>query len=239
MGTKRVNSHGMTLLELLITVGVITILIAAGGVKIKGLVQRAKVSAAKVTIHGFALCLGMTKDDTGLYPLNLSDTKEGIPPQGFSQRDWYGPYGETLSLTDPWGNPYFYELQNTVFGPQAFERTTGGPYEETFIFPASPGEGMLVVSNPGVTSGSIILNGEEIVSENEFQKITPTIIKVVDLLASNSITISLAGAPGTSIRVSISASSLSKDATYVLGSYGKDGQVGGAKYDADIVYGDF
>ncbi len=239
MGTKRVNSHGMTLLELLITVGVITILIAGGGVKIKELVQRARVSAAKVTISGFALCLGMMKDDTSLYPLNLSDTKEGAPPQGFSQRAWYGPYAATLSLTDPWGNPYFYELQNTVFGPQEFERTMGGPYDETFVFSASPGEGMLVISNPGVPSGSVVLNGEEIVSEDEFKTITPTIMKVVDLLASNSITIKLAGAPGISIRVSISASSLSKDAIYLLGSYGKDGEVGGTKYDADIVYGDF
>ena len=229
----------MTLLELLITVGVITILIAAGGVKIKGLVQRARVSAAKVTINGFALCLGMMKDDTGLYPLSLSDTKEGAPPQGFSQRDWCGPYAATLSLTDPWGSPYFYELQNAVFGPQAFERTAGGPYEETFIFPASPGEGMLVISNPGITSGSVILNGEEIVSENEFKNITPTIIKVVDLLASNSITIRLASAPGISITVSITASSLSKDAIYILGSYGSDGQTGGTKYEADLAYGDF
>ncbi len=239
MGMKRVNSHGMTLLELLITVGVITILIAAGGVKIKGLVQRAKVSAAKVTINGFALCLSMMKDDTGLYPLNLSDTKEATPPQGFSQRDWYGPYGATLSLTDPWGNPYFYDLQNTVFGPQDFERTEGQPYEKTFIFPASPGEGMLVISNPGITSGHVILNGEEIVSENEFQRITPTIIKIVDLLASNSITIRLASAPGISITVSISTSTLSKDAIYILGSYGSDGQTGGTKYEADLAYGDF
>lgn len=220
---------------------VIILLIAVSSQVVRGLIQRAKVSASKATLNGFALCVGMIKDDTGLYPENLSDTKEADPPEGFSFRDWCGPYAPTLSLKDPWGNLYFYQLQDTIFGPQDFERTTGNPYEGTFTFTASPSppKGTLIIENPGVTSGSVTLNGEEVVEEDEFKKITPVIIKEVNLLATNTITIKLRSTPGLTIKVSITTSQTSKDATFTLGSYGRDGQFGGTKYDADIVYGKF
>lgn len=248
---KKLNDdsrNGMTLLELLIGIGIIMILIAGTGFQLRGLIQRAKVQAAKATINAFALCLGMVKADTGLYPLLLEDVNKADPPTenpsdpnwcGFS-KDWGGPYGMTISFTDPWGTDYFYWLtDSTVFGPTTIERTTGEPYEETFIFPASVGPGTLLIANPGVSSGSVTLNGEEIVSQDEFQHIVPVIIKTVNLLASNTITIRLTSTPGLSIDLSISAQSTSKDAVFVLGSWGKNGEEGGSKFDGDIVYGYF
>lgn len=238
---KAKNSTGMSLMELLLGTIIIMILLALLGFQVRGLVQRAKVSAAKATIDGLALCLKMIKDDTGLYPEALVDIRSPSPPsdETFSFSGWSGPYGRTVSLTDPWRNPYFYELQDLVFGPKVFERETGQPQEETFAFDAIPGTGMLVVANPGITSGSITLNGEEIVTQNEFKNVTPAIVKTVNLLAANTITIRLTSSPGLTIRVSISASQTSKNATFTLGSYGKNGQEGGVKYDADIVYGTF
>ncbi len=243
---KRKNSFGMTFLELLMGVVVVIILIALVGFQVTGLLQKAKVSAAKTTMTGIALCLGMIKDDTGLYPEKLEDINEPGPPDtigtvDFSARDWYGPYGGTLSLTDPWGNDYEYTLQNIVFGPDSFEREGGGQFEETFYFDAdAAGPGTLIIENPGVSSGSIELNDEEIVSQDEFKKITPSTVKEVTLLVGeNKLYIKIGGTPGITITISISASATSKDATFALWTYGKDGDEGGSKYDADIVYGTY
>ncbi len=244
MNIRKLNKNStsaMTLLELLIAISIIFVLITAAGLQIKGLIQRAKVSAAKTTILGFGLCLSMVKDDTGLYPENLADLDDAGPPATsgdakFSSRSWYGPYEETLSLTDPWGNEYFYELQDIVFGPQDFERTAGKPYEETFTFSAFSPTGTLTIQNPGVTSGSVILNGEEIVSEDEFKKIIPRIVKEINLLATNTITIKLASAPGITITISISAGQTSKNATFTLLSKGRDGELNTID---DIEYGEF
>jgi type II secretory pathway pseudopilin PulG len=232
----------MTLLELLIGTIVIMILLALIGFQLKGLVQKAKVSAARATMNGFALCLSMAKDDTGLYPENLSDLKDAKTPSHpiFSFRGWSGPYGATLSLNDPWGSEYQYELsERTVFGPETIERETGKPYEKTFTFPAFPGPGTLIIDNPGVTSGSITLNGEEIVTPDEFKHTTPTIIKTVTLLAANTITIKMASKPGLTIAVKLTAHTTSKEATFTLWSWGRDGHEGGEKYNADIVFGTY
>ncbi len=237
---KKLKPRGMTLLELLIGTIVIMILLALIGFQLKGMVQKAKVSAAKATMNGFALCLSMAKDDTNLYPEVLSDLKKAVPPSHatFSFRGWSGPYGGTLSLNDPWGNEYQYELsERTVFGPETIERETGKPYEETFTFDASPGPGTLIIDNPGVTSGNIILNGEEIVTQNEFKHTTPTIIKSVTLLSANTITIKVTSKPGLTIAINITAKTTSKEATFTLWSWGKDGCEGGEKYNTDIVYG--
>ncbi len=49
---KRPNTRGMTLLELLVGISIILILIAGAGLQIRGLIQKAKVIAAKATING-------------------------------------------------------------------------------------------------------------------------------------------------------------------------------------------
>ena len=239
---RKLNSRGMTLLELLIGTIVIMILLALIGFQLRGLVQKAKISAARATMNGFALCLSMAKDDTGLYPKLLKDLKEAQPPacDGFSFKGWSGPYGRTLSLNDPWGNPYQYELsEKTVFG-ETIERETGIPYNETFTFTATAGPGTLIIDNPGVTAGSIILNGEEVVTHDEFKHITPVIIKTVNLLDSNTITITLQSKPGLTITINLTAEMISKEATFTLWSWGKDGDdKGSGKYDASIVYGTY
>ncbi len=243
----------MTLLELLVGVSIILILMAGAGLQIRDLIQKAKVIAAKATINGFALCLSMIKADTSLYPEDLEDVKGATAPDTssetakFSANDWNGPYAMTLSLKDPWGNDYFYWLtETTIFGPVTIERTTGQPYVKSFNFTTAAGYGTLIVENPGVSSGSITLKeaGDleevEIVTEDDFKKIIPLIIKDnVWLGESNTLKITVWSTPGLSINLRITASVTSPDATFILGSKGKDGVYGGTKFDAEIVYGHF
>lgn len=233
------NKKGMTLLELLIGVFIITVLIAGGGFQLKGLVQRAKVSAAKTTITGFGLALSMIKDDTGLYPEELADTKEADAPEGLSNRNWYGPYAMTISLIDPWGNPYEYELEEGIlFGPQDFLTHI----DENIVFSALPGKGTIIVENSpkGVTAGRIEINGEEIVSQDELKHTTPRIEKTIyNLNSSNILHIWLQSDPKDTVVIKIT-SALSKNTTFTLYSRGRNGAKNykeDVDYD-DIVYGD-
>ncbi len=235
--------RGMTLLELLIGVFIIAILIAGGGFQLKGLIQRAKVSAAKTTITGFGLALSMIKDDMGIYPPSLAGTKEASLPEdfppGFDNRNWCGPYAMTLSTTDPWGNDYVYGLdEGIVFGPQSFETHT----DENIVFSALPGKGTIIVENPGITSGRIEINGEEIVGPDEFKHTTPKIEKdIYNLDRSNILYIWLQSDPKKHIKITITAA-LSKDTTFTLYSTGRNGITDYDEEDEDyddIEYGDF
>lgn len=238
----RIKTHspdGMTLLELLIGIVIAIILIAGISFQIKWVIQRAKVAAAKATITGIDLCLSMIKDDMSLYPQNLSDINGAEPPAGFSSGNWCGPYGPTLSLTDPWGNPYFYELtEGVVFGPGPFERETGSPLDQTIDFSAPPGGGTLIIDNHNIASAKIWLNGTLIVGSTEFYHDIYTITKSVTLLSNNTLRIWMASQPSAYLTLRVT-SPLSSNSTFSLGSYGRDGELDGEKYDADIVCGEF
>ena len=236
---KNRSRKGMTLLELLVGTAILIILVAAAGSQIKGILQRAKVMAAKSTINGFALCLSMIKNDTGLYPLELSHVKQASAPEGISVRNWYGPYGHTLSLTDPWGNPYFYELiEGIVFGPDVFQKFTP-PQTQTIVFQAPLGPGTLIIDNLEITAGRVWLNGVEIVSPDEFKHwVNSTITKTVNLLANNTLEVRLTSNPASQIFLRFT-SPFSTDTILTLGSYGRDGEAGGTGWNADIIYGDF
>lgn len=213
----------MTVLELLIGTCVIMIIIALVGFQMRGLFQRAKVSAAKSTINAYALCLGMVRDDAFIYPAALSDVKEAAPPAGFSYRDWCGPYGQRLPVNDPWGNPYFYELtEGIVFGPDNCERTTGPPFDQTFAFSAPSGSGTLCIANFGVLhAGRVWINGEEIVHPNEFQNGIPEIVKAVTLSSGNSLRVRLMSNPNEYIVIRIT-SPRSRKSTFRLRSLGRN-----------------
>ena len=203
----------MTLLELLIAITILAILIAGAGFQLKGLIQRAKISAAKSTIVGFGLSLSMIRNDTGLYPEQLSDVQRGDSPFEPCPGKWYGPYGETLSRIDPWGNEYDYKLvEGVIFGPGTFEKHTP-PIKETCVFSAPSEKGTVIIHNHGITAGRVWLNGEEIVSPDDFkQHEDDSIIEVVELLSSNILQIRLTSNPAREIELKItSATSQNSD----------------------------
>ncbi len=64
----------------------------------------------------------------------------------------------------------------TLFGPNTFTRTTGKPNVFNGTFPAIPGQGTLYVFNGSakgkdrVSSGSILVNGVEVISTDIFNQ---------------------------------------------------------------------
>ncbi len=194
----RRKNGGMTIIELLLGVIILLVLMMVIGVRLRDITQRTRVSSAKAAINTFALALGGMRDDTGIYPLLLEDLKSPAVPSHLHipSRFWRGPYlPQRISLLDPWGNPYFYEvIHGPVFGPQLFERTHGGPLDVTFEFTSGAGAGRLVIINENdpITSGHIWINGVEMVSPDEFKTLHPRIQKDLYLLGGNTIRIRLA-----------------------------------------------
>jgi len=105
------------------------------------------------------------------------------------------------------------DLFLSVFGPQYYERTTGKPLQETANFevldPAltytlhiySGGKDSL--PNNSVTSAIVELNGETLLSPDDFKKHTPHIEKPVSLLAANTLKVELRGKPGSNMTIEI------------------------------------
>lgn len=92
--------------------------------------------------------------------------------------------------------------QPVIYGPEAFQRTTGSTdvYDENFS--AVPGPAFLVLFNGDdeqdsrVSSGSVVLNGVEVVSQNELNQQVDRLLKPVLLSASEALQVTLNGQPG-------------------------------------------
>jgi len=207
---------------------------------ISALYQRTKVVVAKTSIAQYAYLLETIKGDINYYPPDINQTLESLtystPPSGY-ERGWHGPYLDKIPI-DPWGTPYFYRLTyGVIFGPEICQRFGGGPFDQTFTFQAIPGKGRIVVENMTkiVHAGRIWLNGAEVVSPQEFQKDIPRIEKKVTLLASNTLRVRLESNPNHYILVSIT-SPFSRKVTYLVGSYGADGEPGGNGFAGDLYW---
>lgn len=97
-----------------------------------------------------------------------------------------------------------------LFGPKKYQRTTGKPdvYSDMVEVCNSGASYKIVVENgeagaKRVSSGTIMLNGTEIVTQNEFNQQVGKIEKPVSLSEENTIQVKLASIPGSFINVSL------------------------------------
>lgn len=100
----------------------------------------------------------------------------------------------------------------TIFGPQQYDRTTGPPnqYTATFSLPTwviSPfqlniqnGDGL---GNNRISSGTVSVNGVQIVGPSDFNQNVATISRTIALQTQNTLNISLASKPGSYIVLNI------------------------------------
>jgi len=100
-------------------------------------------------------------------------------------------------------------VYTTAFGPQIFERTTGRPnvYDETFS--AIDIAGRLIIRNGSesgenrVTSATVIINGIEVFTANDFKQADYLMACAVDLRQSNALRVELASTPGDYIEIEV------------------------------------
>ena len=116
------NERGFTLIELMISMAIIGVLAAIAIPNYISYRQRAQVAKAQSELKTIEKAVMMLAIDTGFWPnkekVNEPDTKEvwnlnvnsaGITDTDGSYPYWMGPYLGEVPL-DPWGNPYFFDV---------------------------------------------------------------------------------------------------------------------------------
>lgn len=105
---NRANS-GFTLIEMMLVLGIIALLVGAGVVRLKGVSESAKGTAAQADISALVSAVRMYSLQAGRFPTNeqglraLSE-KPTIPPQ---PKRWIKSL-ESEDLFDPWEREYKY-----------------------------------------------------------------------------------------------------------------------------------
>ena len=104
------NSHGFTLLEMLVVLVIIGMLAGLIGPRMFGRVDDSKVKTAKIQIKMLKGCLETMRLDINTFPT----TTQGLsllyhsPTSELLKSQWKGPYIDEEIPKDPWGTPYLY-----------------------------------------------------------------------------------------------------------------------------------
>lgn len=116
------KKRGFTLLEIMITVGIITMLTLFGTLAIMKSVRNSKIKNTQVELEILSTAILQLAWDTGRWPNGEprngggSAEKWDISPDacglmgddGSFGNNWKGPYYDG-SIQDQWGNPYFFD----------------------------------------------------------------------------------------------------------------------------------
>ncbi|MFH0797757.1 MAG: prepilin-type N-terminal cleavage/methylation domain-containing protein [Candidatus Omnitrophota bacterium] len=258
------KKQGFTLVELLVGIGILVIIALIGLVVIAQVSQRTKAVVAKLTIAQYAMLLETVKEDINHYPDDeacttdsgtlqvLTSTLSQLRTEPYvwdyqaNYRGWNGPYLKAEQKLDPWKTLYFYVLNvepdNFLTTVQLY-RTTGAPNVYSFSFTSPVDSGTLVVINGAVSSGSITLNGTEVVAESELKSDVTKIEKAVTLKTfppdTNTLVATLRGIKDNWIIVTVKSANPSpfeEPTAYTMGSRGADRQPGGTGLNKDIIW---
>ena len=238
---KMESKKGLTLIELIVAIVILGVLAALSVEGINNALQYSRQRAAKAQIANISVALEKIKDDTGLYPVCLSDIKETLPPPGF-KKGWSGPYADSKIPLDPWRTAYFYQIPPTDIFPLSppLVRGTGSPRTDNIAFEAVDGrlEGTIRIENYGVAAARVYINGDEIVQESAFRvNPQPQIIErdITLLEGGNMLTCWIRAIPARYFIVYLSGFAPT-DKYFILGSYGKGGMKGGRNFEKDITW---
>lgn len=99
---------GYTLLELLVVMGILTLLTAVATPQIMGYFGKAKMQSAQVQIQNIGTALDLYYMENGSYPSVTVGLKALVEAPSEAPH-WNGPYLKKVqNLLDPWGRPYQY-----------------------------------------------------------------------------------------------------------------------------------
>lgn len=117
--------NGFTLIEIMIAIAIVAILGVAGWQVGTRYMTKARKSKAKTALQMISTEIASFNADTSQYPARLRDLVKR-PDDEVVGKKWDGPYvpKEDL-LTDPWGNPYQYQV--TVGQEHPYELFSFGP----------------------------------------------------------------------------------------------------------------
>lgn len=121
MSNRLPNDAGLTILELMIVLVILSLIGTVVAVQVVGQMDRAKVDVAALQLRQIQNALTLFELDTHSYPSG-TDGLEAlvVPPQDLD--GWRGPYIKNAAqMEDPWGTAVAYEIGND------------GPYQLTSL----------------------------------------------------------------------------------------------------------
>jgi prepilin-type N-terminal cleavage/methylation domain-containing protein len=133
------KKNGFTLVEIMITVAVISLLASLGAYAVTKAMDSGRIKKATIELEMISSATLQFAHDTGKWPngtvrtragtteiWNLSGDQFGLTGSDGSIKNWKGPYydGEIL---DPWGNPYFFDPDYRINGENHIVVGSFGP----------------------------------------------------------------------------------------------------------------
>lgn len=104
---------GMTILELLIVLVILSLIGTVVGVQVAGQLDRAKVDVAKLQLKQLQNALMLFELDNRRYP-SADEGLEALLSAPDEANGWRGPYLKNSTLlADPWGRPVTYKRDDT------------------------------------------------------------------------------------------------------------------------------
>lgn len=111
---------GFTILELLVVLGIITLLATIAGPQVLKYIGKARSETARAQISAISTALELYALDVGVFPPQQTGlTALMHAPQGTDR--WRGPYLKNAQgLIDPWGRAYLYRLPGRGVVPDVY-----------------------------------------------------------------------------------------------------------------------
>lgn len=106
---RRAGNSGVTLIEMLVVVTIISVFLLVVGPRLLGQGDKARQTAARQQIQSFEQMLASYKLDTGVFPSNETGLK-ALREKPQNVNNWNGPYSAKEIPMDPWGNAYIYKF---------------------------------------------------------------------------------------------------------------------------------
>ena len=134
-GQSSKREAGLTLVELLVVLLIITAIAALVAPRVMGYVGRSKTDVATAQLASIQTSLELYYLDMSRYPTEEEGLRALVEPANDEQVAWRGPYFRNESgLIDPWGNAYTYEQSETgdgyVIGSLGRDAAPGGEGED-------------------------------------------------------------------------------------------------------------
>ena len=109
-GKRKQSEAGFTLLELLVVLGIITLLATIAGPQVLKYLGKARTETAKAQITAISTALELYALDNGGFPGQQAGLGALMQAPAGAAR-WRGPYLKNAEgLMDPWGRPYIYKF---------------------------------------------------------------------------------------------------------------------------------
>ncbi|GGR71534.1 hypothetical protein GCM10008959_36550 [Deinococcus seoulensis] len=168
--------------------------------------HKAQLACSVLTSLLFASCTQAPTPETAKSDASML---KGDDPSVFQQRGQPIRLGSQSiglqSSNTPVSSIKYLPQAAAPFGPKTYTRQTGAPQTISDTFSAEAGSSLITFDVQGVSAGEVVLNGAPLLTPSDFNGHNAKLERQVTLAKKNTLTVNLAGTPGTSLTVTTQA----------------------------------